>query len=423
MTACLRILGLMAVAISHMTQGMIIYNPTSYTSRYTDPCSPNPCGSNTQCRVAEGRPVCSCLAGHWGNPLTYCQRGECEVNQDCPNSKSCRNYKCEDVCAGQCGHNADCTPRNHIAVCSCPARHVGDPSVSCRRMDPQELCYPSPCGQNTKCEVINDVPVCTCLPGYFGSPSSGCRHECESDYDCSPSQMCQQYKCTSACAAGTCAPTAICDVNNHRPTCSCPKGYFGDPYTSCRAECLSHADCPSDRPACMGDRCVNPCSGGSVCGVNANCEARGATPICSCPRTMTGDPFVRCRPFEPADLCEPNPCGENARCQPGHDNTGKERPVCTCLPGYTGDALTRCRRGECTADVECRHDQACVDYQCKNVCSGQCGVDAECNARNRVATCSCPPGYTGDALSRCYPKSTSTGARYSTSGRVYYNKK
>lgn len=138
---------------------------------------------------------------------------------------------------------------------------------------------------------------------------------------------------------------------------------------------------------------------------------------------MTGDPFVRCRPFEPADLCEPNPCGENARCQPGHDNTGKERPVCTCLPGYTGDALTRCRRGECTADVECRHDQACVDYQCKNVCSGQCGVDAECNARNRVATCSCPPGYAGDALSRCYPKSTSTGARYSTSGRVYYNKK
>lgn len=87
----------------------------------------------------------------------------------------------------------------------------------------EELCYPSPCGQNTKCEVINDVPVCTCLPGYFGSPSSGCRHECDSDYDCSPSQMCQQYKCTSACAAGTCAPTAICDVNNHRPTCSCPK--------------------------------------------------------------------------------------------------------------------------------------------------------------------------------------------------------
>lgn len=61
---------------------MIVYNPASYSngysSRYTDPCTPNPCGSNTQCRVADGRPVCSCLPGHWGNPLTYCQRGECE---------------------------------------------------------------------------------------------------------------------------------------------------------------------------------------------------------------------------------------------------------------------------------------------------------------------------------------------------------
>lgn len=59
-------------------KGMIVYNPVSYTTRNTDPCSPNPCGSNTQCRVADGRPVCSCLPGHWGNPLTYCQRGECE---------------------------------------------------------------------------------------------------------------------------------------------------------------------------------------------------------------------------------------------------------------------------------------------------------------------------------------------------------
>lgn len=59
-----------------------MYNPTSYTSRYNDPCSPNPCGSNTQCRVADGRPVCSCLPGHWGNPLTYCQRGECEGKRE-----------------------------------------------------------------------------------------------------------------------------------------------------------------------------------------------------------------------------------------------------------------------------------------------------------------------------------------------------
>lgn len=47
-----------------------------------NPCVPNPCGTSTQCYVTSGRPVCSCLPGHWGNPLTYCQRGECQGIRD-----------------------------------------------------------------------------------------------------------------------------------------------------------------------------------------------------------------------------------------------------------------------------------------------------------------------------------------------------
>lgn len=39
-------------------------------------------------------------------------------------------------------------------------------------------------------------------------------------------------------------------------------------------------------------------------GVNADCNLRGLTPICSCPRDMTGDPFTSCRPFTPGnELC------------------------------------------------------------------------------------------------------------------------
>lgn len=83
------------------------------------------------------------------------------------------------------------------------------------------------------------------------------------------------------------------------------QGYFGDPYTSCRAECLSHGDCPSSRPSCINSKCMDPCAG--VCGVNANCRVKdGTTAICSCPRHMTGNPFVSCRPFEKSKSSSPH---------------------------------------------------------------------------------------------------------------------
>ena len=33
---------------------------------------------------------------------------------------------------------------------------------------------------------------------------------------------------------------------------------------------------------------------------------------------FTGDPFVSCREFTKQDLCNPNPCGPGATCQPGN---------------------------------------------------------------------------------------------------------
>lgn len=76
----------------------------------------------------------------------------------------------------------------------------------------------------------------------------------------------------------------------------CLQGYFGDPYRICTPECSSDGECPSYKPACVYNACINPCT--NACGVNADCNLRGLTPVCSCPRNMTGDPFTFCRPFE-----------------------------------------------------------------------------------------------------------------------------
>lgn len=82
--------------------------------------------------------------------------------------------------------------------------------------------------------------------------------------------------------------------------CRSLKGYIGSPYTECRPECYGDVDCPSNRPACFYGVCKNTCDG--ACGVGADCNLRGLTPVCSCPRDMTGDPFISCRPFTKGSL-------------------------------------------------------------------------------------------------------------------------
>lgn len=103
-------------------------------------CSRNPCGSGAVCQeTLGGRPVCSCPPGSSGNPLTYCRRGECSDHVECRLDQACQNGHCVNACIGQCGIGANCEVRNHVPVCSCPARYKGDPFHHCRRMDPCEL--------------------------------------------------------------------------------------------------------------------------------------------------------------------------------------------------------------------------------------------------------------------------------------------
>lgn len=78
--------------------------------------------------------------------------------------------------------------------------------------------------------------------------------------------------------------------------------------------------------------------------------------------------------FHPEDLCDPNPCGPNARCEPGYDRYHQDRPVCTCHTGYTGDPLIGCIRGECTEDSHCGDSQACIDYRWEMCCLGQVSI-------------------------------------------------
>lgn len=74
-------------------------------------CSTNPCGVNANCHEELGRPICTCITGYTGNPLSHCRRAECLDDSECPNSSSCRDGSCVELCVGACGVNANCKVR------------------------------------------------------------------------------------------------------------------------------------------------------------------------------------------------------------------------------------------------------------------------------------------------------------------------
>ena len=96
-----------------------------------DPCKPSPCATNAICRVVGGRPICSCLPGHFGDPIHIC-RPECITNSECRLSQACIGHKCVDPCRGVCGEHASCRVVLHAPVCTCSEEYTGDPYSKCQ---------------------------------------------------------------------------------------------------------------------------------------------------------------------------------------------------------------------------------------------------------------------------------------------------
>lgn len=413
---------------------------------HRNPCNPSPCGLYSECRDQNGSPSCSCKIGYIGTAPNC--RPECVVNTDCSPQLACIAEKCRDPCQGSCGFNTECRVQNHIPNCVCRKGYTGDPFTQCvevierlpaptQAADPCELAR---CGPNTQCRA----GVCSCLTNYFGDPYVGCRPECTMNTDCAPNKACLNTRCVDPCI-GTCGANAQCTVYNHIPSCSCPSGYTGDPFVSCRQEvvqrdptdpchpspcgpnslcrnangaaictciqntigappscrheCVVSAECPLDQ-SCLNYKCIDPCPG--TCGQNARCQVINHNPICSCNNGYTGDPFTRC--FEPVrdeqphiNPCVPSPCGPNAECRVVGDNS-----ACTCLSGFIG-APPSCRP-ECTINSECPSKEACIRQKCKDPCPGSCGQNAQCNVINHLPTCTCVPGYEGDPFISCVEK-------------------
>jgi hypothetical protein len=413
--------------------------------RPVNPCQPSPCGLYSECRTIGDSPTCSCISGYIGSPPNC--RPECVVNSDCSSSQACINEKCKDPCIGACGFNTECRVQNQIPTCSCRAGFTGDPFSQCveiiEKPPPKVIedpCNPSPCGSNAQC----NNGICKCLTEYQGDPYRGCRPECVLSTECSPNLACIRNKCVDPCP-GTCGNSAICNVFNHIPTCSCPQGMIGDPFTqcklddtpkrpqnpcnpspcgpnsicrqnndvavcscqqgmigsppSCRPECIVSSECDLSK-SCMNRKCIDPCPGS--CGENAQCRVINHNPVCSCNSGYTGDPFSRCFiiPNDPppkTNPCVPSPCGPNSQCK-----VVGESPACTCNEEMIGNP-PNCRP-ECTTNNECANSLACLKNRCKDPCPGSCGPNTRCSVINHSPVCSCENDFVGDPFQGCQRK-------------------
>lgn len=94
-----------------------------------NPCSPSPCGPNSQCKELNGQAICSCLPEYIGSPPSC--RPECVISSECSHDKACIGQKCKDPCPGMCGYNANCQTINHSPICTCTTGYTGNPFSQC----------------------------------------------------------------------------------------------------------------------------------------------------------------------------------------------------------------------------------------------------------------------------------------------------
>lgn len=96
----------------------------------------------------------------------------------------------------------------------------------------------------------------------------------------------------------------------------------------------------------------------------------------------------------PANPCEPSPCGPYSQCRDIN-----RTPACSCKPNYIGSP-PNCRP-QCVIQADCPSNLACKNERCVDPCPGSCGALALCQVINHNPVCTCPPGYTGNALVSC----------------------
>lgn len=360
---------------------------------------------------------------------------QCKVNQHCAQPQICLNGNCIDPCALKiCERNAYCiTDASRIAKCVCSPGFSGRNGQSCTSVEVEKISR----------EEQNDAPRSTT--------------RCSHNRDCPLNTICKMNKvkmssCVELCGSRVCGENASC----RNGLCICKKNHVGDPFTYCSEEKQvpriaalqkeEEGDCSSDTDCAQNEKChiLSPlrrkCTDACLsvqCPHNSECEPVDHSPTCKCPKGSTKTTLFGCTKVidTTSDFIPPPQrnrslkvsaveistqsstlsrscsaeefnCGPNAVCR-----HSRGIPTCFCEPRFIGNP-PNCKR-ECTFNIECPTNQACVRNKCRNACRNKCGPNARCRVStgaSRTHNCSCRSGFEGnpESMLGCTPIRTST---------------
>ena len=272
--------------------------------------------------------------------------------------------------------------------CQCEKGFAGqacERNVTCYLPDLDELIA---CNGHGKCEAGK----CVCDDGFVG-------------FDCS-GQPCPQSPGPDGSMVSCNAPHGQCDFTSGE--CTCEPGYEGDGCAKkliCENDCSGHGTCANEgQCSCAdgwsGSSCDEaecPASATGVCGGHGKCDSGK----CTCEAGFFGNACEdTCRGFPPCGgqagqgICALNAAGHRA---------------CLCAPGFTGlscEKFAECptfQRRPCAGHGTCSTGRCAVMWTgkdcsvqetCPKTAKGVCNGVGVCGS---TATCSCPPGWEGDA--------------------------
>jgi Calcium-binding EGF domain len=417
-------------------------------------CSSTSCHATAVCEMGADGPLCKCPLGYEGDPYKNgCVSQldlECKKASDCINGHICKNNRCVNPCDNyKCGLNAVCKVSSKgEAECKCPEplipakQRVEDGCIRsidvctsdkeceggiCDQRRCKSVCRSQQdCYNGEKC--IDNMCEAFCINNNQCGSGQACMNGfcqigCRSNKDCKSDEACLDNRCQNPCDnLPVCGPNALCTVQNHKTTCTCPSFFEPNPTPDqgcvrVPPKCLANKDCPTSYQ-CLGNKCNFLCQNNSnICAIGERCIQNICSKVCytsnnclpgeicsdgvcisgcssdvDCPHTeICVQSKCKCaKGFTPStngcmdiDECNENPCHPTAACE---NTPGSYR--CTCTAKMVGDPYggSGCyKSNSCENNDMCPENSLCQDSKCIDPCSLKtCASNAICEVDNHI---------------------------------------